>query len=86
MSETGKLDASLRRAAERYDRELDKDLQRIMALIMPSVLIVMALLIGTMAYLVSPRSSRRYRASAREPMACTADKSDVTASSAWMRA
>lgn len=50
--QTGKLDASLRRAAERYDRELDKDLQRIMALIMPSVLIVMALLIGTMAYLM----------------------------------
>jgi type II secretory pathway component PulF len=50
--QTGKLDASLRRAAERYDRELDKDLQRIMALIMPAVLIVMALLIGTMAYLM----------------------------------
>ena len=50
--QTGKIDQSLRRAAERYDKELDKDLQRIMALIMPTVLIVMALLIGTMAYLM----------------------------------
>ena len=36
------IDQSLRRAAERYDKELDKDLQRIMALIMPTVLIIMA--------------------------------------------
>jgi general secretion pathway protein F len=50
--QTGKIDQSLRRAAERYDKELDKDLQRIMALIMPTVLIVMAGLIGTMAYLM----------------------------------
>jgi type II secretory pathway component PulF len=50
--QTGKIDVSLRRAAERYDKELDKDLQRIMALIMPTVLIIMAGLIGTMAYLM----------------------------------
>jgi general secretion pathway protein F len=50
--QTGKIDLSLRRAAERYDKELDKDLQRIMALIMPVVLIIMAGLIGTMAYLM----------------------------------
>ncbi len=50
--QTGKIDVSLRRAAERFDKELDKDLQRIMALIMPSVLILMAGLIGTMAYLM----------------------------------
>ncbi len=50
--QTGKIDQSLRRAAERYDKELDKDLQRIMALIMPTVLILMAGLIGTMAYLM----------------------------------
>ena len=50
--QTGKIDLSLRRAAERYDKELDKDLQRIMALVMPTVLIVMAALIGTMAYLM----------------------------------
>ena len=50
--QTGKIDQSLRRAAERYDKELDKDLQRIMALIMPTVLIIMSALIGTMAYLM----------------------------------
>ena len=50
--QTGKIDMSLRRAAERYDKELNKDLNRIMALIMPSILIVMAGLIGTMAYLM----------------------------------
>ncbi|HEX7261144.1 MAG TPA: type II secretion system F family protein, partial [Luteolibacter sp.] len=50
--QTGKIDQSLRRAAERYDKELDKSLQQIMALVMPSVLIVMAGLIGTMAYLM----------------------------------
>ncbi|WP_035615751.1 type II secretion system F family protein [Haloferula sp. BvORR071] len=50
--QTGKLDMSLRRAAERYDKELDKSLSRIMALIMPTILIIMASLIGTMAYLM----------------------------------
>ena len=50
--QTGKIDISLRRAAERYDKELNKDLQRVMALIMPSVLIFMAILIGTFAYLM----------------------------------
>jgi type II secretory pathway component PulF len=50
--QTGKIDLSLRRAAERYDKELNKDIQRIMALIMPAVLIFMALLIGTFAYLM----------------------------------
>lgn len=50
--QTGKIDQSLRRAAERFDKELDKSLQRIMALVMPTVLIIMAGLIGTMAYLM----------------------------------
>jgi general secretion pathway protein F len=50
--QTGKIDVALRRAAERFDKELDKSLSRIMALIMPSILVVMAGLIGTMAYLM----------------------------------
>lgn len=50
--QTGKIDQALRRAAVRYDKELSNALQRIMALIMPAVLIIMALLIGTMAYLM----------------------------------
>ena len=49
---SGKLDNSLRRAAERYDSELNKNLSRVMELIMPIVLVVMAVLIGTMAYLM----------------------------------
>ncbi|MFT3990100.1 MAG: type II secretion system F family protein [Luteolibacter sp.] len=50
--QTGKIDLALRRAAERYDKQLTKDLQRIMALITPIVLIVMAGLVGTMAYMM----------------------------------
>ncbi|NNC88758.1 MAG: type II secretion system F family protein [Akkermansiaceae bacterium] len=50
--QTGKIDKALRRAAERYDKELNNALQRIMALITPAVLIAMALLIGSMAYLM----------------------------------
>ena len=50
--QTGKIDQALQRAAIRYDKELNNSLQRIMALIMPAVLIIMALLIGTMAYLM----------------------------------
>lgn len=50
--QTGKLDEALRRAADRYDKELNAGLQKIMALIMPIVLITMAVLIGSMAYLM----------------------------------
>ena len=50
--QTGKIDKALQRAAVRFDKELNNSLQRIMALIMPAVLILMALLIGTMAYLM----------------------------------
>ena len=50
--QTGKIDQSLRRAAERFDKELDNDLKRVMALIMPAVLIMMAVLIGSFAYLM----------------------------------
>lgn len=50
--QTGNIDQALRRAAVRFDKELNNALQRIMALIMPAVLIVMAVLIGAMAYLM----------------------------------
>lgn len=50
--QTGKIDQSLRRAAERYDKELNNDLSRIMALIMPVILIVMAMVIGSVVYLM----------------------------------
>ena len=50
--QTGKIDQSLRKAAIRFDKELNNSLQAIMALIMPAVLLVMAVLIGSMAYLM----------------------------------
>lgn len=50
--QTGKIDMALRKAGVRFDKELNNALQRIMALIMPAVLLVMALLIGSMAYLM----------------------------------
>lgn len=48
--QTGKIDLALRRAAERYDKELDGALQKVMAMVMPAVLLLMAFLVGTMAY------------------------------------
>ena len=48
--QTGKIDVALRRAAERYDKELDGALQKVMAMVMPAVLLLMASLVGTMAY------------------------------------
>lgn len=50
--QTGHIDKSLRKAAIRFDKELNNSLQAIMALIMPAVLLVMAVLIGSMAYLM----------------------------------
>ena len=50
--QTGKIDEALARAAERYDKELNGALQKIMALVTPAVLVMMALLIGAMAYLM----------------------------------
>jgi type II secretory pathway component PulF len=39
-------------AAERYDREMAKDMQRLMALVTPVILVIMAGLIGSMMYLI----------------------------------
>ena len=50
--QTGKIDQALRKASVRFDKELDNSLPRIMALIVPAILLVMALLIGSMAYLM----------------------------------
>jgi len=50
--QTGKIDLSLRRAAERYDREMAKDMQRLMAMVTPVILVIMAGLIGSMMYLI----------------------------------
>lgn len=50
--QTGRLDHALGRAAERYDKELANSINRITALIMPTVLITLAVLVGMMAYLM----------------------------------
>ena len=50
--QTGQIDVALAKSAERYDKELNNSLQKVMALIMPAVMIVMAFLIGAMAYLM----------------------------------
>jgi len=50
--QTGQIDVAFRKAAERYDKELNNSLQRIMALLMPTVLILISILVGMMVYLL----------------------------------
>jgi len=50
--QTGQIDVALRKAAERYDKELNNSLQRIMALLMPTILIIISVLVGMMVYLL----------------------------------
>jgi len=50
--QTGKIDVALGKAAERYDKELNNSLQRVMALMMPAVLMVISVLVGMMVYLL----------------------------------
>jgi len=48
--QTGQLSRSLRVTAERYDRELTSKIEAISAIIQPVIIIVMAVVVGTMAY------------------------------------
>ncbi len=50
--QTGQIGDSLERAAERYDKELGKDIQKISALIQPVIVVTMAILVGIMAYMM----------------------------------
>ena len=50
--QTGDLGESLSRAAARYDKELGKKIDRLSALIQPAVVVVMAAMVGLMAYLM----------------------------------
>ncbi len=50
--QTGQIDKALAKAAIRYDKELNNSLQRIMALLMPTVLIMISILVGMMVYLL----------------------------------
>ena len=49
---TGDLPQALRHAARRFDRELSARIQKIMALIQPVIIVIVALMVGAMVYLV----------------------------------
>lgn len=50
--QTGDLPTALARAAERYDRELTKRIEKLTALVQPAIVCLMAGLVGVMAYLM----------------------------------
>ena len=50
--QTGNLGDALARAAARFDKELEKRIDRLSALIQPAVVVVMATMVGLMAYLM----------------------------------
>jgi len=49
---TGDLSGTLRRTADRCGRELSKSLEKVMALLQPVIILVMAALVGVMAYMM----------------------------------
>jgi len=49
---TGDLSGTLRRTADRCGRELSKSIERMMALMQPVIILVMASLVGVMAYMM----------------------------------
>ena len=50
--QTGDLPLALERAATRYDKELQKKIDKVTALIQPVIIVVMAVIVGTMAYMM----------------------------------
>lgn len=48
--QTGQLGKSMEKCAVRYDKELDKRIKRMTAMITPIILVVMAVMVGTVAY------------------------------------
>jgi general secretion pathway protein F/type IV pilus assembly protein PilC len=48
--QTGNLGKSLEKCAVRYDKELDKKIKRMTALISPVIMIFMAVIVGVVAY------------------------------------
>jgi len=48
--QTGQLGKSMEKCATRYDKELDKRIKRMTAMITPVILIFMAVMVGTVAY------------------------------------
>lgn len=50
--QTGDIQHSLERTAQRYDKELQVVIDRISALVQPAIIVIMAVLVGTMAYMM----------------------------------
>jgi general secretion pathway protein F/type IV pilus assembly protein PilC len=50
--QTGDLEHALERTARRYDKELQKTIDRGMALVTPLIIFIMAVVVGTMAYMM----------------------------------
>jgi type II secretory pathway component PulF len=50
--ETGDLSGALERASVRFEAELKRNVERISAIIQPTVVILMAVMVGFMAYLM----------------------------------
>lgn len=48
--QTGQLGKSMEKCAVRYDKELDKRIKRMTAMITPIILVIMAVMVGTVAY------------------------------------
>ena len=50
--QTGDIATALNRAADRYDKELEKVIERLSTLMQPVILIMLALIVGPMAYIM----------------------------------
>jgi type II secretory pathway component PulF len=50
--QTGDIQHSLERTAMRYDKELQVVIDRVSALIQPAIIVIMAVLVGSMAYMM----------------------------------
>jgi type II secretory pathway component PulF len=50
--QTGDISTSLEKAAERYDKELGRKIEALSALIQPVIVVVMAIIVGIMAYMM----------------------------------
>lgn len=50
--QTGDIATSLEKAAERYDKELGRKIEALSALIQPVIVVVMAIIVGIMAYMM----------------------------------
>ncbi|HUF62803.1 MAG TPA: type II secretion system F family protein [Verrucomicrobiales bacterium] len=50
--QTGDLEVALQRAATRYDKELSKSIERMSAMVQPLIVVIMASIVGVMAYMM----------------------------------